>query len=763
MRRRTAPSLPELTYTARVRTDGLAGTIVADRYDLIERIGAGGMGDVYRAHDHELDEEVALKVVRDALVRVPGVLERFRAEVKLARRVTHRNVARTYELGRTDTLTYFTMELVAGESLTDRMRAGPLGVAAAAAIAVELCDALEAAHAVGVIHRDLKPDNVLLAHDGRVVLSDFGVAALTTGADSGSSGTPRYMAPEQVLGHPPSPLVDVYALGLVLFEMVAGRPAFTGSLGTVLEAKQSLLSPIELESIEPGLAAVIGRAIAYEPSLRWPGVDALRRALAPERPTRAALPRVIATGGELVLPTVLLVPPRITGREGHRASGFHRELVARLARRSHVRLLRRTHGSPGDGGARITVHGDDDEVRLTIELTGRPDRVTLTLPVEVEPLVAGAELASRLIAAAVGAGPERDAGDPPLPPAALDHLWRAEALVRRSEIERTQSHLEFAAAAALAPGDPRVLAGLAMCEVRAAFFRDRPEMEVLRAASEHATRAALLAPHLAEAQIASGHVRLHQGDATAAAVHFRAAIARAPYLAEAHEWLGRMLLEAGYLVDGMARVADVLEMAPDLEAPRWDLARAHALEGRWDDCDRVLEELRAVSGSRRGWFGWQIRLAGWRGDRDAVQALRAEAIASPSVSLFERTLVAAVCDALLGTPWSSVRDQIISTVAAPDFGSARRRAFIGQIIAEAAGAFGDIDTALTMLRMSIEHGLFDRHWLDRCPHLGEVRAHPDFAPLAARVVARAEQVQDALFGEFRGRATADTLLFATTT
>jgi serine/threonine protein kinase len=105
---------------------GLVGTIVAERYDLIELIGAGGMGDVYRAHDHELDEEVALKVVRDALVRVPGVLERFRAEVKLARRVTHRNVARTYELGRTDTLTYFTMELVAGESLTDRMRAGPL-------------------------------------------------------------------------------------------------------------------------------------------------------------------------------------------------------------------------------------------------------------------------------------------------------------------------------------------------------------------------------------------------------------------------------------------------------------------------------------------------------------------------------------------------------------------------------------------------------------------------------------------------------------
>ena len=162
---------------------GLVGAIVAQRYELIELIGHGGMGDVYRALDRELDEEVALKIVKDALVNVPGVLERFRVEVKLARRVTHKNVARTYELGRADGLTFFTMELVAGESLTERLRAGPLPAGVAVAIAVELCDALAAAHAVGVVHRDLKPGNVMLTRSGRIIVLDFGVAKLLA-ADS---------------------------------------------------------------------------------------------------------------------------------------------------------------------------------------------------------------------------------------------------------------------------------------------------------------------------------------------------------------------------------------------------------------------------------------------------------------------------------------------------------------------------------------------------------------------------------------------------
>jgi hypothetical protein len=139
-----------------------------------------------------------------------------------------------------------------------------------------------------------------------------------------------------------------------------------------------------------------------------------------------------------------------------------------------------------------------------------------------------------------------------------------------------------------------------------------------------------------------------------------------------------------------------------------------------------------------------------------VLAVRAEAAAAPAVSMFERALVLAVCDALLGTPWATVRDQIVAALAAPEFGSARRRAFIGQIVAEAAGAFGDVDTALAMLALavrtgcSIATGSSAARTSRRC-------APTPYPALHAEVVARAEAVQDALFGEHRGRGTADTL------
>ncbi|MBK9036862.1 MAG: protein kinase [Myxococcales bacterium] len=736
---------------------GLIGATIANRYELIQRIGHGGMGDVYRAHDRELDEAIALKVVRDEVARVPGVLERFRAEVKLARRVTHRNVARTYELGVTDELAYFTMELVEGESLEERLGAGPLTPAGAIAGAAELCDALAAAHAAGVIHRDLKPANVMLAPDGRVVLTDFGVAALATAAEDGSSGTPLYMAPEQARGEPPTPLVDVYALGLVLYEMVIGAPAFAGDLGTTLDAKQDPdHRPPALSAIEPGLAAIIARAVAFDPRARWPGVDALRAALVPAR-AAASAPMPASAPDDLGLPTVLVAPPAAPAAVAHRVSGFHLELLRRLSRRGHMRLARRTHGDVGGRGARVVVTGGDHAI-VTIALTGRREAVTLSIPLDVDALVEGAELTSRLIAAAVGAGPERGDDEPPITATARELLWRAQAGLRREGDARALVRADFAAALAAAPGDARIMAGLAMCEVRAAFFAATPQPGALGVAAARATAAAAAAPHLAETQIASGHLRLHQGDATAAAVHFRAAIARAPYLPEAHEWLGRMLLEAGYLVDGMARLADVLEMEPGLEAPRWDLARAYALEQRWGEHDRVMDELRAVTGDPVGRVGVRLRFAGWRGRPDEVAAIRREMGGATLPPMFERALADAIGDAVAGGPWAPVRAQVLASLSANGGDSARRRALIAQLVAEFAGGVGELATAVAMVELAIDHGLFDRHWLERCPPLAGLRAHPAYPALHARVAARADAVLDALYGDHGHRATADTLL-----
>jgi serine/threonine-protein kinase len=743
----------------------LVGATLADRYELLARIGRGGMGDVYRALDRELDETIALKVVRDELLRVPGVADRFRAEVKLARRVTHRNVARTFELGRHDRLTFFTMELVEGASLAAQLAHGPLPAGAAIAIATALCDALDAAHAVGVIHRDLKPDNVLLGRDGRVVLTDFGVAALTSGHDDGSSGTPRYMAPEQARGERATPAVDVYALGLVLFEMLTGAPAFVGGVGTVLGAKQDAAAlPAVLPELDPELAAIITRATLADPAARWPSAAALRHALAPSHgPSPPVSLRLTGAGPDDVgLPTVLVTPPEALAEVAHLALGFHQELIRRLSRRGHLRLLRRTHGTVGAGGALVAVEAID-HASIAITLGGRAETIALAVPLEVDALVAGAELCSRLIAAAVGAGPERspergEAEHRP-PAAALAHLWRGQARLRGDDPDRARTLAEFTAAQALAPDDPRIMAGLAMCEVRAAFFATEPRAEQLAHAAALATAAAAAAPHLAEAQIACGHVRLHQGDPPGAATHFRTAIARAPYLAEAHEWLGRMLLEAGFLVDGLARVADALDMAPDLEAPVWDLARTYALEDRWVEHDAVVDALRARVGPLRGRFGARLRFAAWRGRADEIRAIRAELAHTPNLGVFEGAMIVMACDVALGQlAWPNVRDQIVAGALAPSLAGARRRAFIGQIVAEIAGARGDAEAVLTVLDASAQLGLFDRHWLERCRLLDCARAHPRFAAISATVAARADAVLDAVYGDHGTRGTADTLL-----
>src|SRR5258706_16160645 len=162
--------------------------LIAGRYELLGLVGVGGMGSVYRARDTELDEVIALKVLRRELVDAPGMLDRFRREVKLARRVTHRNVARTFDIGEHEGERFLTMEYVDGEPLSRRVSRGPLDVASTLEIGLAICAGLSAAHVAGVVHRDPKPANVLLGVDGRVGITDFGIARAHTGGEQNQTG-----------------------------------------------------------------------------------------------------------------------------------------------------------------------------------------------------------------------------------------------------------------------------------------------------------------------------------------------------------------------------------------------------------------------------------------------------------------------------------------------------------------------------------------------------------------------------------------------
>ncbi len=271
------------------------GTRVAGRYRIVELLGVGGMGMVYRARDERLDLEVALKVLRPEAAAGAHGEERFRRELILARQVTHKNVVRIHDFGEDGELRFLTMDLVPGRSLQAVLaEQGALAPEQAAAVARQLADGLAAAHEEGVVHRDLKPANVLLDEDGTAYLTDFGVARSMAGAAltrAGSLvGTPDYLSPEQASGGEVDGRSDIYALGLILFEMLTGELPFRGeTMGEVLGQRLSgrPRTPRELGVRVPRfLERILGRCLEREPAERYQSASDLAADLAGVRAPR---------------------------------------------------------------------------------------------------------------------------------------------------------------------------------------------------------------------------------------------------------------------------------------------------------------------------------------------------------------------------------------------------------------------------------------------------------------------------------------------
>jgi HAMP domain-containing protein/predicted Ser/Thr protein kinase len=269
------------------------GTVFANRYEVKEILGAGGMGVVYRAFDRELQEPVAIKTLRpEAMAGESVALERFKQEIRLARRIAHRNVVRTYDLGEINGVYYLTMEYVEGTSLKQLITArGRLPVPVTLTIGKQLCRALEVAHAEGVIHRDVKPQNMVVEPSGFLKVMDFGIARLVNPpkgkglTEAGVSiGTPDYMSPEQLSGAEVDARGDLYAAGVVLFECVTGRVPFEAETTWALVAKQLEEPPPDPRTLNgevpDTLARVILRAMAKEPADRFQTAAQLHDALA---------------------------------------------------------------------------------------------------------------------------------------------------------------------------------------------------------------------------------------------------------------------------------------------------------------------------------------------------------------------------------------------------------------------------------------------------------------------------------------------------
>jgi tetratricopeptide (TPR) repeat protein/predicted Ser/Thr protein kinase len=264
------------------------GVVFGGRYEILRILGQGGMGAVYQARDRELDRMIALKVIRPELATDPAILQRFKQELILARNITHKNVVRIYDLGEAEGVRFITMEYVDGEDLRTMLRNhGKFSTSQAIPMIEQVCRALDAAHSEGVIHRDLKPQNIMRDKQGRVVVMDFGLARSL--GDSGMTqtgaivGTMEYMSPEQALGAQLDQRSDIFSVGLIFYELLTGKSPYHAdtAIASLMRRTREVAKPAsDVENTVPrSLSAIVSRCLEREPANRYHSVVELLQQL----------------------------------------------------------------------------------------------------------------------------------------------------------------------------------------------------------------------------------------------------------------------------------------------------------------------------------------------------------------------------------------------------------------------------------------------------------------------------------------------------
>jgi len=376
------------------------------RYQIVDRLGQGGMGRVYRALDPRLGREVALKVIREDALRDPAMRNRFRSEARALSKLLHPNIATLFDFDSEDGVDFLVLELVPGETLAQLLHSGPLPETRARAIGIGIAEALQAAHEEGVVHRDLKPGNIMITPRGRAKVLDFGLAHVLADADAsvaptatgaqGITGTVQYLSPEQVRGGRIDARSDLHALGAILFEMTTGRRPFPGDQPAVLLYAIANQAAPRATTLRPGLSSdfddLVARCLEKEPARRFADAEALARSLRgePHTPlpgtTSVALQPPSSSGDGRVRSLVVLPFANRSGDPDQEffADGMTDALITGLAQIGALRVISRTSAMRFKGTGRplpeiarelsvdAVVEGSalrvGDRVRITVQL-----------------------------------------------------------------------------------------------------------------------------------------------------------------------------------------------------------------------------------------------------------------------------------------------------------------------------------------------------------------------------------------------------------
>jgi len=743
-------------------------------YRIVSAIGAGGMGEVYRAHDPRLDRDVAIKVLAPALAGNAEWLARFEREARMVAALSHPNIVVIHSVEEDRGIRFLTMELVDGERLDRLIRQGRIGVQQALAIGVPLADALVAAHARGVIHRDLKPGNVMVTEDGRVKVLDFGLAQpapvaaadgdetrtaptpITTGGDV--MGTVPYMSPEQLRGGRVDARSDVFALGIVLYELLSGHRPFAGA--SAADVTSAILrdapAPLRAPEVVPAdLMRIVMRCLQKQPDLRVQTARDVRTEL--ELVRRAVdsgrLPAGSVAPAAEPVPSIAVLP--FVNRSQHAADdyfsdGMTEDVIAQLCKvrtlhvtsRASVMPFRESQLSIQDIAAQLnvatilegTVRRLGDRVRIVVQLidaaSGRNlwaetyDR-QLTDIFAIQTDVA-LRIADALKAELSSNEQRRIRSEPTRDVQAYEHYLRGRHAFTRfttPEIFRSIDH--FRAAIDRDPEFALAFVGLSMAFSELGEHGSLGRAEAGQQALAAAEKGVALGPDLGEAHCALAFARLvYHYDWSAAEAGYRRAIELSPSYADAYDLYGRMCMSLERHEEAISLVRRANELDP--LAHRVDLATALLRAGRAAEAERAAAAGLAVEPNDarlQATLGWTQFQQGRQAE--GILALERAVAMSPEDDMWRGQLGEAY--ALAGR-----RDEArailreLEDPTRPEPASPYHRAYV-------YAGLGEDDRAIDCLERAFENRAGAMYGLRGSFLFTSLRRHPRFVALTKRM------------------------------